>query len=93
MARRDRRFHRVADHIVEVMIHQALPLGKADGMDEDHYIERLCLGKELVEPEARIREIETVDTGIDFHAAQAQSLHAALELDDGQIDFLQRYGT
>src|SRR5205814_1825560 len=88
---RDRRFHRIADHVVEVVVDQACALRESERMDEDNGVERLHPGEELLQFQARVGEVHAVDVGIDFHATQAESLDAALQLHDGEVDILQRH--
>ena len=91
VARRDGRLHRIADHVVEVVIDQAFALRETDRMHEDHGVESLCPGEELLQVETRVGKVHPVDAGVDLHAAQAKLFHAALELDEGEVDILQRH--
>ena len=62
------------------MVHEALALGEADRVHENHDVELARLGEEAVEVERGVGELAPGDVGIDLHAAQAELLHAALEL-------------
>ena len=88
---RDGRLHRIADHVVEVVIDQPFALRETDRMHEDHGVESLCPGEEPLQVETRVGKVHPVDAGVDLHAAQAELFHAALELGQGEIEILQRH--
>src|SRR3982751_4702224 len=59
----DGRFERIADDVVEIMIHQAVALCVAERVHKDDDVELLRARQKLLETETRVREIFAVHIG------------------------------
>jgi hypothetical protein len=79
---------RIADHVVEIVVGQALAVGEADRVHEDHHVELLRLGEKALKVQLLIRQIHAVHAGIDLDAAQAEVFHGMLELAYGERGIL-----
>jgi hypothetical protein len=80
MARGHGGFERIADHVVEVMVEQALALREADRMHEEDDAEVFRFGEEGLEVQPAIGKIHAVHARVDLDSAQIELLHAMLEL-------------
>jgi hypothetical protein len=88
MPHRHRGVERVADHVGEVVVAQAVALGEAVGVHEHHHVEVLGGLPELI---ASPRDLGPDDVGADLAAPEAESLHTVLEFGRGRVGRLQRH--
>jgi hypothetical protein len=84
---RERRFERIADQVVEVILAHPAGVGEAERVDEDQHAQLLGAaqnGRRLLG-----MEVGAVDVGADLDPAQVELGHAAAHLLDGETRLLQ----
>ena len=82
---------RIANHVVEVVVGQALALGVAQGVHEDHGAQLIGFGEELFQAQTGVGQVHAIDVGANFHTTHAEFFDAVLQLFDRQLSVLQRH--
>ena len=81
-------FQGIADHIVEVVVGQALALREAERMQEQQHPELFGLGEKRAQ--AVLRQLLAIDVGIDLDAPDAEIVMATHQLFHGEPRVLER---